>query len=847
MGVGSRNPNAPSMTQRRPLSPPAPTTLSILIACFFAPLAAKAQEGGSSLLEGHSSHGEVFNEGPRQAAYLMDKPDSVHFPVTVASEPLQQLFDQGVGQLHGFWYFEAERSFRQIAAEDPDCAMAFWGMAMANVDHPERARGFARVAWLKRGLVSEREGAYIDAIARFHEVEGPEEPAALLDEESDQPPVVEGITLLTQAEKKARELREREQRASLKRRAQRLVKDYEQIIWDDPTDIEARAFLANRLWLNRRAGLSIPSRFANEALLQQIFEVEPMHPAHHYRIHLWDAEDAAERVIDSAVKCGPSWPGIAHMWHMGGHIFARLGRHADAAWQQEASARVDHAHLLRDRVLPDRIHNFAHNNEWLTRSLRHSGRVQDAVELAKNMIELPRHPLYNTLSKRGCSASWGRIRLLETLSLFEQWSTIVELAQTMYLESTEEATDGALRASTLGTAALHLDDSALFEAQVRELESMLEGAKLERAAALDSVEEEALAHDFEKDDLRAALDDVLDAHAGTLADLREKLDNLHSLHRLLSGEEIAESLQSLDDAGFEPAQLATLYLRAGVEQDDPVLRERALELAREVIDDRDGRLHAHATLAHVLWETGHDQEALEVFDQLRPWTARADLELPVFERLSPLARARGLKSDWRVEEVQAADVGTRVDLATLGPLHWSPPEALPWTCADAFGGQRSLDDYRGGPVIVIFFLGFGCVHCVEQLQAFIPAQPEFEQAGIDIVAIGTDSAEKLAHSFGEDPDDTGYPFPVLADPELEAFRLYRAYDDFEQMPLHGTFLVDARGRTRWEDVSYEPFMDWEFLLQESQRLLGLEGRGRETPAQVESSSAAPTQTPSSSR
>src|SRR5437870_5338275 len=84
---------------------------------------------------GHSYHGESFNEGPRQRAYLMGNTGNVHFPVTTASPEAQKFIDQGIGQLHGFWYFEAERSFRQAAALDPDCAMAYWGMAMANTNN----------------------------------------------------------------------------------------------------------------------------------------------------------------------------------------------------------------------------------------------------------------------------------------------------------------------------------------------------------------------------------------------------------------------------------------------------------------------------------------------------------------------------------------------------------------------------------------------------------------------------------------------------------------------------------------------------------------------------------------
>ena len=69
---------------------------------------------------GHSQHGEAFDDGPRQRAYLMTGTRCVHLPVTSSVADVQAPFDQGVGQLHGFWYFEAERTFRQVAMLDPD-------------------------------------------------------------------------------------------------------------------------------------------------------------------------------------------------------------------------------------------------------------------------------------------------------------------------------------------------------------------------------------------------------------------------------------------------------------------------------------------------------------------------------------------------------------------------------------------------------------------------------------------------------------------------------------------------------------------------------------------------------
>jgi alkyl hydroperoxide reductase subunit AhpC len=66
-----------------------------------------------------------------------------------------------------------------------------------------------------------------------------------------------------------------------------------------------------------------------------------------------------------------------------------------------------------------------------------------------------------------------------------------------------------------------------------------------------------------------------------------------------------------------------------------------------------------------------------------------------------------------------------------------------------------------------------------------------------------------------------FPFALAADPQCAVFRAWRAYDDFENVPLHGTFLVDGHGRVRWQDISYQPFTEFEFLLAETRRLLAL--------------------------
>ena len=80
---------------------------------------------------------------------LMPGMGKVDFPVTTASPEAQAFITQGVAQLHSFYYLEAERSFRQAALIDPACPMAYWGMAMANVNNAKRAKGFLKEARAK--------------------------------------------------------------------------------------------------------------------------------------------------------------------------------------------------------------------------------------------------------------------------------------------------------------------------------------------------------------------------------------------------------------------------------------------------------------------------------------------------------------------------------------------------------------------------------------------------------------------------------------------------------------------------------------------------------------------------
>jgi peroxiredoxin/tetratricopeptide (TPR) repeat protein len=729
-----------------------------------APVATEAAK-----LAGHSYHGESFNEGPRQKGALRGDTGIVRFPVTTKSEEAQRYINQGVGQLHGFWYYEAERSFRQAAHLDPNCALAYWGMSLANTNNEKRARAFIAEGIKRKAGVGERELMYLEALDAFHKA----------DPQKD------------------------------KERHEAYARALEKILFKFPDDIEAKAFLGLQLWLNRSKGSPIVSQLAVDALLKEVLAVEPMHPCHHYRIHLWDTEQAS-LALNSAARIGQAAPGIAHMWHMSGHTFARLERFHDAAWQQEASARVDHAYMMRDRIFPDQIHNYAHNNEWLVRDLSHVGRVRDAIELAKNLSELPRHPKYNTLSNDK-SAHFGRLRLFDELTRFELWNELIRLAATQYLEPTDLPAEQVKRLRYLGGAHLRLGDIDAGRSCIADLQ-----ARLLKARGLPSGAElrpEPVARPSAEDGKPLPKSDAENARDAACRPIELALDELRG-HIAVLQEEYARGLKLLDrGGGIDPLYLASLRWKAGE-------KEQALKDARAAVESHKNQVRPLAGLVELLWQSGERAEATERFAVLRERAGRADLDVPPLARLAPIAEALSYPKDWRIPPTQAADAGDRPPLESLGPFRWSPGPAQDWSLPDAAGNEISLAHYRGKPVIVIFYLGYQCLHCAEQLQKFAPMTKEFEENGIALVAISTDDRTGLQKSL-ENYKTGVFPFPLVSDPTFDVFKAWRVFDDFENKPLHGLFFVDGAGLVRWHDISYEPFQDPKFLLNEAKRLLSL--------------------------
>ncbi len=248
---------------------------TLLLAAVLCPVLASADDvpvlPGGTPVAGHSTHGDAFDEGPRQAAVLLGGMGAIRFPITTQSGDAQKFFDQGVAQLHGFWYDEAERSFRQAAKLDDTAPMPYWGMAMANVNNAKRAAEFIRQAVTRREKGSPRERLYIDAYSAWHT-------AAKKDEPAKKPEPVGKDAAAKQPEPAKQAEPAKKDDPANKARRTALVKALEKIVFEFPDDIEAKAFLIFHVWDNSQKRIPLPSHAASTRSPSKVLAKNPMHP-----------------------------------------------------------------------------------------------------------------------------------------------------------------------------------------------------------------------------------------------------------------------------------------------------------------------------------------------------------------------------------------------------------------------------------------------------------------------------------------------------------------------------------------------------------------------------------------
>jgi peroxiredoxin len=340
----------------------------------------QAASGSDTVVErGHSAHGAAFDEGPRQQARIETGVGNVHFPITTSKPEAQRFFDQGINQLYSFSYFESERSFRQAAMLDPDCAMAYWGMARA--DQSDRRKAFLALARAKMAKATDRERRYIEA-------------ESLL--------VADNRTTQRQHEIE-------------------YVQALENLVLAYPDDLEAKLLLERAL-PDEADGKS--NRIPKDALLHEVLARNPNHPgAHHFRIHLWDGKNGAA-ALDSCKAYPLLAPNIGHAQHMPGHIYAQLGMWPEAVDAMDRAARVERRYFYDRKQMPFDSWNYAHDQHYLVANLGYLGRITEGVRLAQELIDSPRDPKANS------DGEWqlvgqGRFAMLRMRVRGERWDDIL--------------------------------------------------------------------------------------------------------------------------------------------------------------------------------------------------------------------------------------------------------------------------------------------------------------------------------------------------------------------------------------------------------------------------------------
>ena len=728
------------------------------------PTATASESNPAVPAAGHSIHGEAFNEGPRQQARLLEGMGKIRFPVTTAKPEAQAFVDQGVAQLHSFYYYESERSFRQAAQIDPDCAMAYWGMAMSNVNNARRAKAFLKDALKRNAKLTRRETLYLEALEALYKDEG-----------------------------------------DARSRKKNHLLGLETLVQEFPDDIDARAWLAMVTWQNA-GNDGIGSRQAVDTLIDTVLQVEPMHPgAHHYRIHLWDNVKPA-RAERSAGLYARTALGIAHAWHMPGHTYTGLKRYADAAYQQEGSARVDHASMFRDRIMPFEIHNYAHNNQWLATSLSHVGRARDAIAVARNLVEQPRDPSKNAKKDGGSSQRSGRARWSEILCRYELWDDLIAATESGALDWSDIREERKEKAYTLGLAYAATGKSAKLAEQIAALKALvIEEAKPATRPGATKPNTPTPP--------TTPTPPASPTTSTRLTSTQMALEELEGHQALAKGDVAAAFEHFAKTTNMRPEALARAHLAArnyGF----------AESVAKTAVEKQVNQVAPLATQVLILDAVGKTKEAQKAYRKLEPLARNADRDLPVFTRLDRLvARWKG-ESGWSDPAAESATNDAtinRIDLTTLGPLTWSPFPAEPFTKPDTKKAPWSLSEQKGKTIVLLLYLGGKCAHCMQQLETFGKEVKALKDLGAEVVAVSTDDVEATA-ALKFNTEKVDFPMPMLSDPKLEVFKAYRAYDDFEGQPLHGTFLIDAKGMVRFQSISADPFLDVEFIKAEAARV-----------------------------
>ena len=192
-------------------------------------------------------------------------------------------------------------------------------------------------------------------------------------------------------------------------------------------------------------------------------------------------------------------------------------------------------------------------------------------------------------------------------------------------------------------------------------------------------------------------------------------------------------------------------------------------------------------------------------------TSDADKDLAILAR----AKSAGIAATPRDSSPRPQRNYLRTSLEQFGPNRWEPYEAPKLDVRDAEAKRVTLEDYRGKNVLLVFYLGAECPHCMRQLHDIGDKKSEWERLNTVVLAVSSTPPEKNSQglkAFGD------LPVRLLSDDHYANARRFHSYDDFEEAELHSTILIDREGRVRWARNGGDPFGDMAFLVKHVERM-----------------------------
>jgi Tfp pilus assembly protein PilF len=232
---------------------------------------------------------------------------------TSCTPAAQQAFQNALAYLHSFEFGPAISGFTDATKADPQCGIAWWGIAVARWTNPfvvtirtpaQVAQGLDAVTRGRQaGAKSDRERDYLEAVSKLY---------------------ADGATV----DQRTRLLAYEKAMAALAAKY--------------PDDPEATIF-----WALSLAASALPTdkTYANQlkagALLEKLFTASPDHPGiTHYIIHSYDVPALADRARSAATRYAKIAPDAPHALHMPSHTFTRVGAWQDSIDTNKASAEA---------------------------------------------------------------------------------------------------------------------------------------------------------------------------------------------------------------------------------------------------------------------------------------------------------------------------------------------------------------------------------------------------------------------------------------------------------------------------------------------------------------------------